>query len=163
MSAGPSVKVDDLVGHPDRSRQVLGARPVSLSLGEASVQGEMTVEGAISGTVDGVEVTFRARAVADLRCVRCLAEWSEPIEARGNQHFSRVPDEDGRAIVSGEVDVGEAAREEIAYALPPAPLCRPDCQGLCPVCGTDLNEDPCDGHGEETDSPFAVLRELFDS
>lgn len=163
MTSGLAVKVDDLVGHPERDRHLSGARHVSLRLGEGSVQGDMIVEGVVSGTVDGVQVSFRATAVAHLRCVRCLAEWSEPMEVSGAQHFSRVPDEDGYAIVSGEIDVGETAREELAYTLPPAPLCRRDCQGLCPICGTDLNDAPCDGHGEELDSPFAVLRELFDS
>lgn len=123
----------------------------------------MQVEGEVRGTVDGVIADFAARARAHFVCVRCLTEWSGEIEANGSQHFTTVPDEDGYAIGDRQVDLSGPATDELALGLPAAPSCRPDCQGLCPICGTDLNVDPCDGHGEESDSPFAVLKDLFDS
>ena len=79
------------------------------------------------------------------------------------QYFGVIPDEDGFGISEGEIDLSLPARAEMALALPAAPVCRNDCLGLCPTCGTDLNSDPCDGHGDDTDSPFAVLKDLFDS
>jgi uncharacterized protein len=85
------------------------------------------------------------------------------VEVEASQHFSTMPDEDGYAIVDHAVDIGAPATDELALALPSAPLCTPDCAGLCPICGSDLNIDPCDGHGGDADSPFAVLRDLFDS
>lgn len=42
-----------------------------------------------------------------------------------------------------EIDLGEAIREQILLALPPAPVCREDCKGLCATCGKDLNEGEC--------------------
>jgi uncharacterized protein len=123
----------------------------------------MEVEGVVRGTVDGVIATFQAKAPAHLVCVRCLTEWDGQIETEGTQHFSGTPDDDGYAIVDREVDLTGPATDELALSMPPAPVCREGCKGLCPICGTDLNEDPCDGHGEESDSPFAVLRDLFDS
>ncbi len=41
------------------------------------------------------------------------------------------------------VDVTPDIREDILLALPAYPVCRPDCQGLCPTCGKNLNEGPC--------------------
>ncbi len=38
-------------------------------------------------------------------------------------------------------------------AEPIAPLCRPDCRGLCPVCGADLNEDPAHEHRDDPVDP----------
>jgi uncharacterized protein len=73
-----------------------------------------------------------------------------------------VPDEDGYLIVTGETDLNGPAKDELALGLPMAPLCRPDCRGLCPICGNDLNEDPCEGHGDDSESPFAALKDLFD-
>jgi len=157
------VDVADLVGDPGAIKEVSGEQPVSLRLGDVTVKGPMTVEGEVRGTVDGVIAGFTARAPAHFACVRCLTEWSGEIAASGTQHFSGVPDEDGYAIVDRSIDLSGPATDELALGLPAAPLCRPDCQGLCPICGTDLNVDPCDGHGEESDSPFAVLRDLFDS
>jgi uncharacterized protein len=121
----------------------------------------MSVAGELVGTTDGVHVVFEVEAEARQTCSRCLTTWEDTISARGEQHFARVADEDGYSIVGGEVDVGGPATDELALALPAAPLCRPGCLGLCPTCGTDLNSDPCDGHGDDSDSPFASLRDLF--
>jgi uncharacterized protein len=44
--------------------------------------------------------------------------------------------------------------------MPFAPLCRPDCQGLCPVCGGNRNLGECPGH-ETLDPRFAVLADLL--
>jgi uncharacterized protein len=159
----PVIAVDDLVGHPGAERDFSGSRGVSLSLGDVSIDGPMTVAGTVSGTVDGVIAAFDVAAPTHFVCVRCLTEWDGEITVHGSQHFSRIPDEDGYAIVERHVDVTGPATDELALALPTAPTCRPDCKGLCPTCGTDLNSDPCDGHGEDSDSPFAALKDLFDS
>ncbi len=104
---------------------------------------------------------FSATAVAHLVCVRCLTEWEAPVAGRGTQHFARVPDEDGYAIEDRQVDLAGPATDELALSLPATPVCSQECKGLCPICGTDLNTNPCDGHGEESDSPFVVLKDLF--
>ena len=163
MSGELVVDVADLVGHPEAVKVVSGESPMSLRLGDVTVMGPMLVEGEVRGTVDGVIARFTARAPADFVCVRCLTEWSGEIEAVGTQHFTKTPDEDGYAIEDREIDLAGPATDELALSIPAVPLCRPDCRGLCPICGTDLNVEPCDGHGEESDSPFAVLKDLFDS
>ena len=163
MSADLIVDVEGLVGHPEAERPVSGRKDVSLRLGEVTVKGPIEVEGTVRGTVDGVIAEFEATAPAHFTCVRCLTEWDGEVSVSASQHYSKLPDEDGYAIVDRRIDLGGPATDELSLSLPAAPLCRLDCQGLCPICGTDLNEDPCDGHGEESDSPFAVLRDLLDS
>lgn len=157
------VAVDDLIGHPERGRQFSGVADISLEVGDTVVRGPMEVEGTINGTVEGVRATYHARAAASFTCARCVDEWTGEIEVEGSQHYSKTPDEDGYAIVSGRVDLAGPATDEVGLAIPAAPVCSPDCKGLCPICGTDLNDDPCEGHGDESDSPFAPLRQLFDS
>ncbi|HEY5889177.1 MAG TPA: DUF177 domain-containing protein [Acidimicrobiia bacterium] len=157
------VPVDKLVGTVGRERKFQGERSVSLRLGEVIVDGPMNVSGVLVGTTEGVDSSFRAVALANLVCTRCLLEWSEEVEATGSQYFRTEPDEDGYGIVDNAVDVGAPAQDELALSLPAVPICRPGCAGLCPTCGTDLNRDPCDGHGDDSDSPFAVLKDLFDS
>ena len=59
-----------------------------------------------------------------------------------------------------ELDLAESVRAAIALAEPIRALCRPDCRGLCAVCGADLNPDPEHGHDEiETDPRLAALAE----
>jgi uncharacterized protein len=159
---GLVVAIDDLIGHPERRREFSGEIDVSLRLGDALIRAPLQVSGTLTGTVEGVVAFYQASSQAVLACSRCLREWTENLEVEGKQHFARVPDEDGYAIEGGTVDMAGPATDEISLAIPAAPLCSPDCKGLCPTCGTDLNEDPCEGHGEESDSPFAALRQLFE-
>jgi uncharacterized protein len=157
------VPVGDLIGSPGKDRPFAGSLPVELAFENVRVDGPMEVSGRAIGLIDAVAADFTVTAVAHLTCTRCLTEWDERIEAEGEQFFRRVPDEEGYPIVGDEIDLHEPARDELALALPSTPLCRADCRGLCPTCGTDLNSDPCGGHGDDSDSPFATLRDLFDS
>ncbi len=158
-----SIPADKLIGNVGRDREINGSESVKLRLGESFVAGPMTVRGTATGTADGVMVKFEASAEAELSCTRCLTTWPEKLDVVGEQHFRTEPDEDGYAIVDGEIDVAAPAKDELALSIPATPLCQDGCLGLCPTCGTDLNREPCDGHGEDSDSPFTVLRDLFDS
>jgi uncharacterized protein len=62
------------------------------------------------------------------------------------------------------LDLGEVVREQILLALPLKPLCRPDCQGLCPRCGKNRNVSPCGCAPEEEpgDRRFEPLRRFID-
>jgi uncharacterized protein len=59
-----------------------------------------------------------------------------------------------------EVDLEPLLREQLILAVPFAPLCRPDCKGLCPVCGTDLNRETCACDRRTVDPRLAALKDL---
>lgn len=61
----------------------------------------------------------------------------------------------------GIVDIKESVREAIILALPLKPLCRPECRGLCPHCGHDLNEEECECQTEQIDPRLAKLGKLL--
>jgi uncharacterized protein len=157
------IQVGDLIGSPGKERPFSGAHSVSLRLGDTEVSGPMAVTGRALGLIDAVKAEFTASAIAHFTCTRCLVEWDATVSARADQYFRQIPDEDGYAIVDNQIDVSGPAQDELALALPSTPLCKEDCLGLCPICGSDLNTEPCGGHGEDSDSPFAVLKDLFDS
>jgi uncharacterized protein len=58
------------------------------------------------------------------------------------------------------IDLTDILREQIILALPMYPRCSPDCRGLCPVCGINLNQETCDCQREEVDPRLAVLKTL---
>jgi uncharacterized protein len=58
------------------------------------------------------------------------------------------------------LDLAEMLREQFYLALPMQPLCRPDCQGLCPTCGIDRNVDTCQCKTEWIDPRLSVLKTL---
>jgi uncharacterized protein len=163
MTSDLQVPVHDLIGNPGTQRPFAGEKGVLLRLGDTVVDGPMNVSGEVSGLIDAVKAHFTVSAQAHLTCTRCLTAWDQTMTADGDQVYRRTPDEDGYGIVDGEIDIFGPPKDELALSLPIVPLCKPDCKGLCPTCGTDLNTEPCDGHGEDPDSPFAVLKDLFDS
>ena len=59
-----------------------------------------------------------------------------------------------------QIDLGQLMREQFYLAVPMKPLCDAACQGLCPVCGTNLNRGTCDCRRDWDDPRFAVLKTL---
>ncbi len=59
-----------------------------------------------------------------------------------------------------ELDVGGLLWEQLLLALPVKPLCRPDCKGICPLCGAELNKGPCQCKQDEGDPRLSVLHGL---
>ncbi len=155
--------VADLVDRPGEQRADSGAVALDITVGDAVVRGVAEVSVGLHGIDGGVMARFQVMAPIELVCTRCLTSWEETLEVTATQVFEREPDEDGYALGRDDtIDLTGPVRDEVALAIPVRPLCRPDCAGLCPTCGTDLNRDPCGGHEEPTSSPFAALQGLFD-
>jgi uncharacterized protein len=160
------VQVSDLLSDPGSARAERGTLVLAVELPNASVEGDVALDATIRSLSDGVVVRGHVTISAQLVCSRCLTTWSEPREVAFEQIYRRSPDDadDELPLVNGHsVDLEPAIHDEVSLSLPAAPSCREDCLGLCAVCGTDLNVTPCDGHGEGSDSPFAALKQLFDS
>lgn len=58
------------------------------------------------------------------------------------------------------IDLGLALREQVLLALPPSPLCKEDCKGLCPKCGKDLNDGECGCDRTVADPRWAALKQV---
>lgn len=160
------VQVADLLADPGASREESGVLELAVELPNAVVAGDARLEARIRSLSDGVVVRGTVAFTAELTCSRCLTTWSEEMVVPFEQVYRRVPDDsdDELPLVSGHaIDLEPAVHDEVSLSLPAAPACREDCLGLCSVCGTDLNVAPCGGHGEGSDSPFAALKQLFDS
>ena len=86
---------------------------------------------------------------SNVTCRRCLTEFVMPVTVAVEALFSTDPDlQDDPSVYPllepvASVDVTVAVREELALAAAAYPLCREDCAGLCPRCGSDLNQGPC--------------------
>ena len=125
-------------------------------------------------TASGVLVDVHARGTVVMECVRCLNPAVQHIEVRFRDEFhSRIdvttgtplpqPDEEDPFYLDElhMADVGEMLREYVLLELPMQPLCRPDCRGLCPECGADLNVEQCSCGSTSIDERFAALRALL--
>jgi len=123
------------------------------------VPAELTITRASTGTV--FELAFSVRLHGP--CYRCLedAVLELPISAREYQTTNPESDEMRTPYLEDDrLDLSAWARDALALELPDKILFKPDCAGLCPVCGKDLNLEPHD-HGEpEPDSRWSALAEL---
>ena len=126
-------------------------------------------------TPDGVLVTGRLHTAFEPDCARCLAPVQQQLDFELEEEFKATvevltgapiavdPDEDPALLIDAQhiLNLAEVIRQELWLSQDLAPLCRPDCRGLCPTCGKDLNTGPCDCADEEVDTRWAVLRHLM--
>jgi uncharacterized protein len=108
----------------------------------------------------------------ELTCSRCLEPYRWPVRGTFDLLYQpKAPGEQGeREIGEGdfsaafyeneEIDLGQLVREQVYLAVPMKPLCGEACQGLCPVCGTNLNRGTCGCRRDWDDPRLAALRAL---
>ena len=106
----------------------------------------------------------RVHTQVQVTCRRCLAPVSVEVDDEVRLLFTEDEDNDDPAAVtipprSAELELGGVVREALILAAPKFPLCREDCRGLCPKCGTDLNESTC-GCRPEVDARWGALQSL---
>lgn len=81
-------------------------------------------------------------------CVRCLTSYTQALETTFQELYTLryQPISDSGLVVpeDNNIDIAIILREYLMIEMPIKPLCRPDCQGLCIVCGQDLNEGTCE-------------------
>jgi uncharacterized protein len=167
----------ELGRRPGLSRKLERAIEAQLPLGVEGViavpkGAKIELDVLLESVVEGVLVSGTAVAPVAGECARCL----DPISAEDNDvevEFTELfaypdsmteetTDEDEvHRLVDAKVDLEPVVRDAVVLALPPAPLCRDDCPGLCPECGgrwADLGPD----HRHETIDPrWAALTERF--
>lgn len=124
---------------------------------------------------DGVLATGIVRARAAGACDRCLESATFDIAGEIEEYFlfeePEDPEEfeDGFELVGPErtIDLSGAISDAVVMDTPFVLLCRPDCAGLCPQCGANLNEDDCgcaaaseQAWVDSDENPFAALKNL---
>lgn len=149
---------------------------LSINLELVQQEGPITVTGTLEGT-------------AIRQCVRCLTDFADPLMVSLYAEYMRQPNETAKItaeparrgakrssepaeppveieeedevyLYQGDhLDLAPMVREQVILAAPMQPLCREDCQGLCPQCGQNLNEGRCACPPAPAPSPFRVLRD----
>jgi uncharacterized protein len=160
---------------PGTSRAVRRHAPTSQPLGVEGVitvplGAEVDLDLLLESVIEGVLVSGTASAPTAGECARCLDPIADRIDVEITELYAypdsatdATTDEDEVSrLVDDLVDLEGVVRDAIVLALPNAPLCRPDCAGLCAECGgkwADLGPD----HRHETIDPrWAALTERFD-
>lgn len=117
---------------------------------------------------DGEGFSVRGSAVTglDSHCALCGRPFKEALTFRFDERFVLNPgeDEDCYGYKGEELDLEKMLLDNLFLNMPAYSRCREDCQGLCPVCGLDLNTGQCScrREEEEKENPFAALEQLLD-
>lgn len=115
----------------------------------------------LESVVEGVLVTGTAVVSLQGQCARCLERIDSDEEVDLQELFlypDKEPDDDEASRLEDElIDLEPLLRDTVVLDLPYTPLCRPDCAGLCPDCGANLNADPDHAHEDKTDPRWSAL------
>ncbi len=152
------------------------ARQVHVENEPATVESEgyerlVTGDVRLLRTSRGILLRAQVRTQPEYECARCLRHFTTSVDLEIDElfAFTRDPvtlrpvevDEDTFRLVDEQyLDASEAVRQYEEAARPIRTLCRPDCAGLCPRCGTDLNDGPCTCPAEDIEPTWSALAEL---
>jgi len=156
--------VQDLLEQPAESRRVKRAESlpgIRTELAEVPEEAPVQIDVLVESVTDGVLVSGRLSAPARLACARCLTPIEDQVAVEVRELFVPDPGDDEYEIPeTGVLDLEPMVRDALVPALPFAPLCKPDCLGLCARCGGDLNLDQCSCTEPSIDPRWAALEGL---
>ena len=161
------MELKDIIHIPGASRDF--AYEMDLSqvklFGEKPFDRPVKVSGTVRNMAGALQLEGEAETVLDTRCDRCLKpltiEMSVPVETLLAEELEDEENDEIFLLTDGGVELDEIFSTACILAMDGKHLCKEDCKGLCPTCGKDLNEGPCNC-GKELDPRLAVLAKLLD-
>ena len=128
-------------------------------------EGPVTARGRVRNEAGVLHLEADVAADMTVRCDRC----GKPFRRKLSPRYTAVLQADAEDADSENVfpldgdgaDVSDVAETLLILDMDGKFLCRPDCRGLCPTCGKDLNDGPCDCK-KEIDPRMAALGQLLD-
>jgi uncharacterized protein len=137
---------------------------------EIQVSDDLSLRG-FTGRVDvgrtpqGLLIQGDFSGATTLQCGRCLSDYPHNLHWDLTELYAfnskSVTDSELMVPEDAQIDLAPLMREYALLEVPISPICRPDCKGLCPECGQNLNEKDCGHRPPEDESPFAVLKKLL--
>ena len=164
MSNSLLINAAELLRRPGSERR-LTLEPTVAELGivDPKFDPSSTVEVSLrlESLTDGIVVDGQLRAPWSDSCRSCLAPASGDVVCEVHELYQHaLVDPDAFEIVGDQIDLARMIRENVLLDAPVAPLCRPECAGLCPTCGIDLNTGSCDCVAATIDPRWDALSQL---
>ena len=148
-------------------------------VGNLRISGQAEVieeHGGVGGVIEDIRLRAKFDGRFELLCARCLEPSQQNLKGEFDLIF-RPSSADARlgerAISEAETEIGyyeesglvleDVVREQVLLSLPDRLLCKPDCKGLCPQCGQNLNEASCHCDNTRTDPRWNALKDLAGS
>ena len=139
-------------------------------LGDIEFPDRFSVKGLVKDMAGYITLTLDTKVTYSTSCARCLTPVTVNKEIRfektvvtENTELQNEENDDYIMSKDGYIDADEALIEQIILEIPLKHLCKEDCKGLCPKCGTDLNQSTCSCDTSDPDPRFDVLRKLLEN
>jgi uncharacterized protein len=150
-------------------------QPLDVEIAPLEIAGEPYLAEPPVATADFAVTRLRHGFVFDERfdaavhgpCHRCLEEAVVEVAVDVREFHSFRPDPGAEEemtceyLVDEELDTDRMATDAVVLGMPLVVLCRPECLGLCPVCGANLNDGPHEPHEQPLDERWAPLRDVL--
>ncbi len=136
--------------------------PALFGIDDDRITGDLAIEVHAESGVDGIVVRGTIGFPWAAPCRRCLANVAGTARIELDETYQDDAADGGVAypIEGDQIDLAPVVREHVVLELPDGPLCKPDCAGMCPVCGIDRNVASCDCDTSMRDERWAVLDDL---
>jgi hypothetical protein len=150
---------------PGTSRTFQFTVPPEALLGEDAEQfcHDISVSGTVVNTGQAFRVMGSVTTCKEFVCDRCLEKGRRDIAYDFSEDYTKTPGEtDEASLFDGEsIVIDSLVRDTLLVAEPLRELCEPNCKGLCPVCGQNLNEGQCHCDTFVPDPRLAALESLL--
>jgi uncharacterized protein len=155
----------ELLRQPGLDKHIVDTLPATeLGVDDERIVDDVTVDLMAVSAIDGIGVAGTIALPWRSVCRRCLAEVAGTTVIEVDEMYQdpddTVLDDDAFEIIGDQIDLVPVIREHLLLELPDDPLCRDDCAGICPVCGTDRNQGACECDTTVRDERWAALDEL---
>ena len=144
---GSSKDLESLIEFPPlefKGRKIRVPEPLNLKLNVYLADKSFFLSGKLKGDLA-------------MECSRCLEQFHFPLNIDVEKELDRSEIKDIKNI-----DISNIIKNNVFLAIPIKPLCSEECQGLCPECGQNLNDEKCDCNTEIFDPRLAELEKFFD-
>jgi uncharacterized protein len=170
------ISLDRITDEPFHWQEKLTIPVETLDRPELDELSEISCQGRVAAIDEGYLLEARLAYEQKLVCVRCLTPFVDGVE---REIELRVVS-GGPEVTLGEIELSEQdltllnvddeilettpiILEQLQLNIPMRALCREDCAGLCPVCGNNRNDQPCQCEDQQVDPRWEVLKEWQES
>ncbi len=169
----------EIIAHPGK-RMAYEIDEPPLIDEESGLKGVAPIKGSLTFTNAGTLLIVRGSADTkiELECSRCVGQYVYDVHVNIDEQFVMpghdfvepgeeeedlfLDDESNPIMTENIFDLTELLRQAVLVDVPIRTVCSEECKGLCPVCGRNRNEDPCDCPPPAMGSAFAVLAGMLE-
>jgi uncharacterized protein len=144
------INIGFLINHPIGYSRILPFDIKQVEVSEGILLNNVIGTVDLSRMQDGIRVQASFSGEIENECGRCLKNFVDELHSDFEEIFlfpyMEVSEEESKIPENGNIDIEQLFNDFMIMGIPISPVCKPDCKGLCAICGQDLNQELCEHH-----------------